>query len=220
MAGANRIVIPEFPLALPDYDALNEEEFRKLVRDGFAGVEEYTGRATREYGVDEATPPADGDVLTWDGTNNKWSFAAPASGSLIGHVASTAYATSDTNYNTAISVTIDQTGYYALYGCLRGYTTAASDLIYRFAYKSSATGYITTDWATELIIPITEGGTTGQINYTSSGARILQFGGWIDVSSISGDNTFQVEFKRWSGTTDTCYVSAGSYVILTRTADT
>lgn len=48
MAGANRIIIPEFPHAPKEVDPGNEEDFRKLVRDGFAGVEEYVTRVMEE----------------------------------------------------------------------------------------------------------------------------------------------------------------------------
>lgn len=204
------------------YNKESEAAFRREVDRSMQSMEAFVHNKVSSLNISTDTP-TDDDILVWDDATGLWvPEAAPTAGPLIlsDYVATTIYATSDTAYNTAISITVPQTGYYSVWGSLRAYTTAASDLLYRFQYKSSATGYITTDWATELIIPITEGGTTGQINYTATGARVLQMGGWIDVTSVATNNTFDVEFKRWSGTTDTCYVSAGSHVILTRLGDT
>ena len=71
-----RIVIPTFPEAPPAYERLNEEEFRKLVRDGFAGADDFVQRAIAEYYVEH--DPQDGDVLTWNATTRRWEAVAPA----------------------------------------------------------------------------------------------------------------------------------------------
>ena len=73
MASASRVFIPEFPAAAPAYDSLDEGTFRKLVRDGFAGVEEYVQRAVSQYDIENA--PSDGDVMTWNDTTKKWEAA-------------------------------------------------------------------------------------------------------------------------------------------------
>lgn len=74
--GRPQIVVPTFPDAPPEYERLNEEEFRKLVRDGFAGADEFVQRAISEYDV--ARNPQDGDVMTWNATTRRWEAVTPA----------------------------------------------------------------------------------------------------------------------------------------------
>lgn len=75
MAAANRIVVPRFSAAPPSYDQLDQERFRRLVRDGFVGVDEYVQRAIAQYGIDAT--PTDGDVLTWNGTTMEAEWQTP-----------------------------------------------------------------------------------------------------------------------------------------------
>jgi hypothetical protein len=203
------------------YNKESEAAFRREVDRSMQSMEAFVHNKVSSLSISTDTPNDD-DILVWDDATGLWVPEAPTADRLVlsDYLTANVSATADTAYNTGLSVTVTQTGFYSVWGMLRAYTTSTADLLYRFIYKSSATGYITTDWATELIVPITEGGTTGQIDYTASGIRVLQMGGYIDVTSVASNNTFDVEFKRWSGTTGTCYLGIGSHVILTRLGDT
>ena len=216
----DRPALGGLPYPTDAYNKESEAAFRREVDRSMQSMEAFVHNKVGGLNISTDTP-TDGDTLVWDDATGLWVPEAPSASEVVLSDYLTASFVKDAtiNYETALTVTVAATGYYAVHGYMDNYATSTADLIVKFIYSGTGSGKLNTDWAGgEMIVGISEGGTTGQINYTSNGLRGFSFHGFLDIRSAGG--TFDVQIKRWSGTTGTTYVNVGSHMYLRRLGDT
>ena len=211
----DRPALGGLPYPTDTYNKESEAAFRREVDRSMQSMEAFVHNKVTSLNISTDTP-TDDDILVWDDATGLWVPEAQATGPLL--ALATLTVANSSVWETFITITVPETGFYAVDGFLYHYGTTADDFRLQLLYNSTGDGRFIYDQGTHYEALTNEGAVFTGIGQTAP--RGLQVVGYLDAQSISGDPTFVWRISNKGTGSGSAIAYAGSWLRIHRTGDT